>query len=76
MDIGVRGRHRTLVILGRVRQLLYSRAVPKPAALIVLVAPIAVQLGFFVTALPMAVMVLPLVAGMGWLSLILAKEPR
>jgi hypothetical protein len=53
--------------------LLYSRAVPAPAALLVLVAPITVQLGYMMTALPMPLMVLPLVAGLGWISLILAK---
>lgn len=56
--------------------LLYSRAVPRPAALLVLVAPISVQLGYTITALPMPVMVLPLVAGLGWLSLVLARGPR
>lgn len=56
--------------------LLYSRAVPAPAALLVLVAPITVQLGYMMTALPMPVMVLPLVAGLGWISLILARRPR
>lgn len=56
--------------------LLYSRAVPAPAALLVLVAPITVQLGYMMTALPMPVMVLPVVAGLGWISLILARRPR
>lgn len=56
--------------------LLYSRAVPAPAALLVLVAPITVQLGYTMTALPMPVMVLPLVAGLGWVSLVLARRPR
>jgi hypothetical protein len=56
--------------------LLYSRAVPAPAALLVLVAPITVQLGYMMTALPMPVMVLPLVAGLGWVSLVLARRPR
>jgi hypothetical protein len=53
--------------------LLYSRAVPGPAALLVLVAPIAIQLGYTVTVLPMPPMVLPLVVGLGWVSLILAR---
>ena len=53
--------------------LLYSRALPAPAALLVLVAPIAVQLGYTVTVLPMPPMVLPLIAGLGWVSLILAR---
>lgn len=52
--------------------LLYSRAVPTPAALLVLVAPVAVQVGYMLTALPMPVMVLPLVAGLSWVSLTLA----
>jgi hypothetical protein len=56
--------------------LLYSRAVPAPAALLVLVAPITVQLGYMMTALPMPMMVLPLVAGLGWISLVLARGPR
>lgn len=56
--------------------LLYSRAVPAPAALFLLVAPIMVQLGYMVTTLPMQVMVLPLVAGLGWVSLILAGRAR
>ena len=56
--------------------LLYSRAVPAPAALLVLVAPITVQLGYMMTALPMPVMVLPLVIGLGWVSLVLARRPR
>ncbi len=55
--------------------LLYSRAVPAPAAVLVLVAPITVQLGYMMTALPMPVMVLPLVAGLGWISLVLARKP-
>lgn len=56
--------------------LLYSRAVPVPAAVLVLVAPFSVQLGYLVTMLPMPVMVLPLVAGLGWVSLVLARGPR
>jgi hypothetical protein len=56
--------------------LLYSRAVPAPVALLVLVAPITVQLGYSMTALPMPVMVLPLVAGLGWVSLVLARRPH
>ena len=56
--------------------LLYSRAVPAPAALLVLVAPVTIQLGYIVTTLPMPVMVLPLVAGLGWVSLILAGRAR
>lgn len=54
--------------------LLQSRAVPAPAAALVMMAPILVQLGYTVTNLPMALMVLPLVAGLGWLSLILATD--
>jgi hypothetical protein len=56
--------------------LLYSRAVPVPAALLLLVAPVSVQAGYLVLALPMPVMVLPLVAGLGWVALILARSPR
>jgi hypothetical protein len=63
-----------LLVLGG--GLLYSRAVPAPAAVLLLLAPITVQLGYMVTALPMPVMVLPLVAGLGWVSLILARRPR
>ncbi len=54
--------------------LLYSRAVPAPAALLLLVAPITVQLGYMMTALPMPVMVLPVVAGLSWISLVLARS--
>jgi hypothetical protein len=53
--------------------LLRSRAVPVPAALLVLAAPATVQLGYVMTALPMPVMVLPLVAGLGWVSLVLGS---
>lgn len=56
--------------------LLYSRAVPTPAALLVLVAPVTVQLGYTIATLPMPLMVLPLIAGLGWLSLILAGKGR
>jgi len=61
-----------MLVLGAA--LLYSRAVPAPAAVLVLVAPIAVQLGYTMTALPMPVMVLPLVAGVGWLALVVARS--
>ena len=56
--------------------LLYARAVPAPAAVLLLIAPIAVQLGYMMTALPMPVMVLPLVGGLGWVSLVLARGAR
>jgi len=56
--------------------LLYSRAVPAPAAVLILLAPITIQLGYSMTALPMPVMVLPLVAGLGWISFILARKPH
>lgn len=56
--------------------LLRSRAVPTPAALLVLVAPVAIQLGYAVTSLPMVVMVLPLLVGLGWLSHLLARQAR
>jgi hypothetical protein len=56
--------------------LAYSRAVPLPAALLLLASPIAIQLGYTLTALPMPVMVLPLVAGLGWVALILARSQR
>lgn len=56
--------------------LLYSRAVPAPAALLLLIAPITIQLGYMVTTLPMPLMVLPLVAGLGWVSIILAGRSR
>lgn len=61
-----------LLVLGSA--LLYSRAVPVPAALLVLVAPLSVQLGYMVTVLPMPPMVLPLIAGLGWVSLALAMD--
>lgn len=54
--------------------LLYSRAVPAPAALILLVAPFTIQLGYTVTNLPMLVLVAPLVVGLGWLALIMAGD--
>lgn len=60
-----------MLVLGAA--LLYSRAVPAPLAGLVLVAPIAVQLGYMVIALPMPLMVLPLLAGLGWLALIVAR---
>lgn len=63
-----------MVVLGA--GLLYSRAVPTPLAVLLLVAPIAVQLGYMVTALPMPLMVLPLIAGVGWLALIVARSPQ
>lgn len=63
-----------MVVLGA--GLLYSRAVPRPAAVLVLVAPIAVQLGYTMTALPMPLMVLPLVAGLAWLAVIVARSPQ
>ena len=63
-----------MVVLGA--GLLYSRAVPRPLALLVLVAPIAVQLGYMVISLPMPLMVLPLVAAMGWLALLVARSPQ
>jgi hypothetical protein len=63
-----------MIVLGA--GLLYSRAVPRPLAALVVVAPIAVQLGYMVISLPMPLMVLPLVAGMGWLALIVARSPR
>lgn len=53
--------------------LLYARAVPAPAALLVLIAPITVQLGYMVTTLPMPLMVTPVIAGLVWVSLILAE---
>lgn len=56
--------------------LLYSRAVPPVAAVLVLIAPLAIQLGYMVLALPMPFMVLPLVAGLGWVSIALMKTPR
>jgi hypothetical protein len=56
--------------------LLLSRAVPVPAAVLVLVAPVMVQLGYTLTSLPMPLMVLPMVVGLGWISVILAREPR
>jgi hypothetical protein len=63
-----------LLVLGG--GLLYSRAVPAPAALLLLLAPITVQLGYMITALPMAVMVLPLIAGLGWVSLVVARDKQ
>lgn len=63
-----------LLVLGG--GLLYSRAVPVPAAVLLLVSPITVQAGYMLPALPMPVMVAPLVAGLGWLALTLARTPR
>lgn len=56
--------------------LLWSRAVPVTAAVLLLVSPIAVQLGYTVTSLPMPLMVLPLVVGLCWIALILARGPH
>ena len=56
--------------------LLWSRAVPAPAAALLLVAPAMVQLGYSVTSLPMPLMVAPMAISMGWLSVILARGPR
>jgi hypothetical protein len=56
--------------------LLWSRAVPMPAAVLVLVAPAMVQLGYSVTSLPMPLMVLPMVVGLGWISMLLARGPE
>lgn len=56
--------------------LLYSRAVPTATAVLVMVAPVSVQLGYGITSLPMPLMVLPLVAGLGWLAWIVANERR
>ena len=53
--------------------LLWSRAVPVPAAVLVLVSPIAVQVGYTVTSLPMPLMVLPLVVSLVWIALVLAR---
>lgn len=53
--------------------LLLSRAVPRSAAVLVLVAPVMVQLGYTVTSLPMPPLVLPMVVGLGWISVILAR---
>jgi hypothetical protein len=56
--------------------LLYARAVPVPAGLLLLAAPITIQLGYMVTTLPMPVMVVPLIAGLGWVALIMAGRAR
>lgn len=56
--------------------LLYSRAVPRAAAVLVLLAPIAVQAGYTVLSLPMSIMVLPLVVGLGWVGVVLLRTPR
>lgn len=50
-----------------------SRAVPVPAALLVLVAPFAVQLGYMATSLPMVLMVVPLVIGLCWVALVAGR---
>jgi hypothetical protein len=63
-----------MVVLGA--GLVYSRAVPAPLGVLVLIAPIAVQLGYMMTALPMPLMVLPLIAGLAWLALIVARSPQ
>jgi hypothetical protein len=56
--------------------LLWSGAVPMPAAVLLLVAPLMVQLGYTVTSLPMPLMVSPMVLGLGWLAATLARGPR
>jgi hypothetical protein len=56
--------------------LLWSQSVPRPAAVLVLVAPATVQLGYSVTSLPMPLMVLPMIAGLGWIAVILARGPK
>lgn len=53
--------------------LLHARAVPVPAAVLLLVSPITVQLGYTITSLPMPLVVAPLVVGLGWVSLVLAR---
>jgi hypothetical protein len=53
--------------------LLISRTVPAPAAILLLVSPIAIQVGFSVTALPMVAMVLPFVAAVAWIASMLFK---
>lgn len=62
-----------LLVLGA--GLLWARAVPVPAALLLLVSPVAVQLGYTATSLPMPLMVLPLVAGLTWIAWAMASEP-
>lgn len=60
-----------LLVLGA--GLLRARSVPVPAAILLLVAPFAVQLGYMVTSLPMPVLVAPLVVGLGWVALVVGR---
>lgn len=63
-----------LVVLGV--GLLRSRAVPAPAAVLVLLSPAAIQAGFSVTALPMPVMVTPFAVGLGFVAAALWRGGR
>jgi hypothetical protein len=56
--------------------LLWSRAVPVTAAVLLLVSPITVQVGYSVTSLPMPLMVLPLALGLCWIALVLTRESQ
>jgi hypothetical protein len=53
--------------------LLISKTVPAPAAILLLVGPLAVQAGFSVTALPMVAMVIPFIVGLAWIASILYR---
>lgn len=53
--------------------LLISRAVPVVVGVLVLISPIAVQAGYGITALPMPVMVLPLIVGLGWTAVLVGR---
>lgn len=55
--------------------LLLSRAVPIAVAGLLVVAPVAVQVGFMATGLPMPVMVAPLVVGLGGVGLLVSRTP-
>jgi hypothetical protein len=56
--------------------LLRAKTVPTTAAILVLVSLFAIQAGYMVPALPMPVMVLPFVVGLGWIASILFKGAR
>jgi hypothetical protein len=63
-----------LVVLGV--GLLRSKVVPGAAAVLVLLSPAAIQAGFSLTALPMPVMVLPFVVGLGFVAAALWRGDR
>lgn len=53
--------------------LLISKTVPALAAILLLVGPLVIQVGFSVAALPMVPMVLPFAVGLAWIASILFR---